>query len=119
MNRVSGRARTQPMRIAMMPLGAVGGAAVTDPLSVPIGGVKARAGAVRPDSAWAGPAEKATASAAVVRVIGSLMTPRTPVSEPYSRQRGVDSATKGVCPVDPVPRSIDRHEPLDTTRGRS
>jgi hypothetical protein len=41
----------QPMRIAMMPLGAVGAvvgaAAVADPLSVPIGGVKAT-GATRP-----------------------------------------------------------------------
>jgi hypothetical protein len=34
-------ARDQPMRMAMMPFCAVGLAAVTDPLSVPIGGVKA------------------------------------------------------------------------------
>src|ERR687897_3546815 len=36
-------------------------------------------------SAWAGPAAKAIASAAVVTVIGSLMTPRTPASESYSQ----------------------------------
>src|SRR5918994_1431848 len=36
-------------------------------------------------SAWAGPAAKAIASDAVVTVIGSLMTPRTPASESYSQ----------------------------------
>ena len=65
------------MRIAMMPWGVGVGAPVADPLSVPIGGVKA----------WAGLAAKAMATAEATSAIGSLMVRRTPVSRSYSAVR--------------------------------
>jgi hypothetical protein len=59
--------------------------------------------------AWAGPAAKAIASAAAVRVIGSLMTPKTPVSGSYSAS---DSVRGSIVLM--RPDSGDTDEPGET-----